>query len=71
VPRAARTGRLKFSVQFVEKLNIMVFTTMPKPAIRSGIGDNRHHGVVANGRSRFSLLCNNGWKATGFAYERI
>jgi hypothetical protein len=60
-----------FSVQFVEKLNIMDFTTMPKPAIKSGIGDNRQHGVVASSRRRASLLRDNGLKPTGFAYERI
>jgi hypothetical protein len=54
-----------------EKLNIMDFTTMPKPVTRSGIGDNHHHCVVANSRRRFSLLFKNGLKPTGFAYERI
>jgi hypothetical protein len=58
-------------VQFVEKLTIMDFTTMPKPVTRSGIRDNHHHGVVANSRRRFSFLFNNGLKPTGFAYERI
>jgi hypothetical protein len=60
-----------FSVQFVEKLNIMDFTTMPKPATKSGIRDNRHLRVVDNSLKRFSLLCNTCLQTTGFAYERI
>jgi len=52
-----------FSVQFVEELNIMDFTTMPKPVTISGIGDNPHHGVVANSRKRLAFFA--GFEADG------